>query len=320
MATIVVTVSRSSSIFSACAMNSPPTINTVALASLMICAISVGASRQLTATLTALSFPSAKVVSKNSTPFLSRNAPRVSATTPTAASAVANWLDRSSSWPNVTVVPSNSMAGWSGPSRPWVRTMPANDVITASPFCALSSERNVHSGRLPEGGEVVDDGIQHVPEVGDELAAGHQPEVERVEIALDGDVQTLTVDDRRHRVVVQQLAPGGVERLAGAGHVRDHDVDGRVDTRHQSRRQPHRLRKDRRRRELREVSQLRRGDGVEQILGIHHRVVDALDPLKRIGLVGGQRGEDARHPVRPLLRLFTGADRDRDHRGQRPLR
>src|SRR5436190_14411299 len=274
MATIVVTVSRSSSIFSTWAMNSAPTINTVALASLMICAISVGASRQLTATLTALSFPSAKVVSKNSTPFLSRNATRVSAPTPTAASAVANWLDRVSSWPNVTVVPSNSMAGWSGRSRPWVRTMPANDVITSAPFL----EGNVHSGRLPEGGEVVEDGIQHVPQVGDELTTCHQSEVERVEIALDSDVQTLTVDDRRHRVVVQQLAPGGVERLARAGHVRDHDVDGRVDARHQSRRQAHRPCEDRRRRELREISELRGRDRVEQILRIHHRVVDELDP------------------------------------------
>ena len=42
------TVSSVGSIFSTCGTNSGPTITTSALASLMICAISVGASRQLT--------------------------------------------------------------------------------------------------------------------------------------------------------------------------------------------------------------------------------------------------------------------------------
>ncbi len=66
----------SGSIFSMCGTNSGPTMTTLAPASSMICAISVGASRQLTATFTALSFASANVVSKYSMPFLSRNATR----------------------------------------------------------------------------------------------------------------------------------------------------------------------------------------------------------------------------------------------------
>ena len=47
-----------------------------------------------------------------------------------------------------------------------------------------------------------------------QLAAGDEPEVERVEVALHGDVEALAVDDRRHRVVVQQL--GARRRRAAA--------------------------------------------------------------------------------------------------------
>jgi hypothetical protein len=65
--------------------------------------------------------------------------------------------------------------------------------------------------------QLVDDGVEEVPQVGDQLAARHQAEVERVEVALHGDVEPLPVEDRRHRVVVQHLRPGGVERLAGPG-------------------------------------------------------------------------------------------------------
>ena len=94
----------------------------------MTCAISVGASRQLTATLTALSFDSANVASKYSGPFLSRNATRSPSPMPTAASALASWFDRASSSPNVM---SSALVVDGGRirvrSRPCVRTIPAID-------------------------------------------------------------------------------------------------------------------------------------------------------------------------------------------------
>src|SRR3954449_3291460 len=102
------------------------------------------------------------------------------------------------------VRPSNSMAGRSGRSRPCVLMMPANDVITCPPLATTAQflHRYVDACCLSELDEVVDARIQHVPQVGNTLAAGDEPEVERVEIARHGDVEALPVDDRRHRVVV----------------------------------------------------------------------------------------------------------------------
>ena len=94
-----------------------------------IWAISPGANRQLTATGTALSLPNANETSKNSGPFLSRNATRSPGTTPAAANVWASRLERVSSSPNVIVRPSNSSAGSSGRSRPCTRTMPAIEMI-----------------------------------------------------------------------------------------------------------------------------------------------------------------------------------------------
>ena len=125
MATIVVTPASSPSTFSMCETNSGPTITTDARASPMICAISGGANRQFTDTLTAPSFAVAKVTSNHSGLFLSMNATRSSAPTPAAASAAATWFERRSSSPKVTVRSPTSSAGRSGRSRPWVRTISA---------------------------------------------------------------------------------------------------------------------------------------------------------------------------------------------------
>src|SRR4051812_28818929 len=106
---------------------------------------------------------------------------------------------------------------------PWV-PLPAPGGANNSARSAMQSDRNVDAGRLPEGDEVVDDEVDHVPQIGHELAARHQAEVEGVQIALHGDVEPLPVDDGRHRVVVQQPGPGRVERLARSGDVRDDQV------------------------------------------------------------------------------------------------
>ncbi len=59
-------------------------------------AISAGASRQLTATLTTLALPPPNRTSKYSGPFLSRNATRSCAASPAASSACATRLERAS--------------------------------------------------------------------------------------------------------------------------------------------------------------------------------------------------------------------------------
>src|SRR5687768_12620082 len=65
------------------------------------------------------------------------------------------------------------------------------------------SAREIDARGLRHLAEVVDDGVDEVPQVGHEIATRDEAEVERVEVALHGDVEPLPVDDRRHRVVVQ---------------------------------------------------------------------------------------------------------------------
>jgi hypothetical protein len=79
--------------------NSAPTTRTRAAASSRMNAISRGASRQLTATVTAPSFAAPNWTSKNSGVFLSSTATRSPAATPADRSAWATRLDRASSAP-----------------------------------------------------------------------------------------------------------------------------------------------------------------------------------------------------------------------------
>src|SRR5918998_4102548 len=125
MATTVSIRSRPASIFSMCPTKSGPTMTTLAWASSMICAISAGARRQLTATLTAPILASPNVTSNHSAPFLSMNATRSPGPTPAARSALAARFERASSSPKVIDPPSASSATASGRAAPWVRMMSA---------------------------------------------------------------------------------------------------------------------------------------------------------------------------------------------------
>src|SRR5674476_709202 len=61
----------------------------------------------------------------------------------------------------------------------------------------------------------------HHVEVRHQLAARDQPEVEAAAIAHHRDVQPLPVDQSRHRVVVQHLGAGEIERYFRPGNVGD---------------------------------------------------------------------------------------------------
>ena len=108
-------------------------MTTSAWASSMICSISVGASRQLTDTLTAPSLARPKVTSNHSRPFLSMNATRSPTSTPAARNAWATWLERASSSPKVTVRSPTSNTGLPGLPAPCVRMMSAI-VLIGSPM------------------------------------------------------------------------------------------------------------------------------------------------------------------------------------------
>jgi hypothetical protein len=119
---------------------------------------------------------------------------------------------------------------------------------------------------------------------------------------------------------VQHLGACGVERLPRARHVRDRHVDRwHVAAGGEPYRRAHGAGEHGGRGELGEVRERLGRHGVEQPLGVDHRLVDPTDAAQRIGLVGRQGREDGRHPVGPLLGLLAAADRDRDHRHQREL-
>jgi hypothetical protein len=126
---IVSTVLSEPSIASRWLRKSGPTKSTRAAASLMTYAISAGASRQLTATLTTLALPPPKRTSKYSNPFLSRNATRSCATRPAARSPWATRLDRTSMSAHVIARSPLVIMGRSR-SLARARRRPATDQVT----------------------------------------------------------------------------------------------------------------------------------------------------------------------------------------------
>src|SRR5262245_45032722 len=120
------------SIASMCGTKSWPTTRTLIWESSMMWSISGGVSRQLMPTLIALIFPMPKATSKYSTRFLSRKPTQVCSRTPAARSEFATWLERWSSSPYVTDLPSNSIAILSACGVPVVRTMSASDSCSST--------------------------------------------------------------------------------------------------------------------------------------------------------------------------------------------
>ena len=70
--------------------------------------------------------------------------------------------------------------------------------------------------------------IDQVPEIWDQFTVGNQTEVEAIFVAVHRDIQADAVGNRRDRNVGIELRPGEVQRLARPWHVRDHDVDRRI--------------------------------------------------------------------------------------------
>ncbi len=93
----------------------------------------------------------------------------------------------------------------------------------------------VGAGGLEQARHLVDVEVDEIPQVGHQIAVGHEPEVEVVLVAVHRDVESDTVRDGRHRDVVVELGAGEVERLTRARHVRDHDVDRQAQTVRQAR-------------------------------------------------------------------------------------
>ena len=169
------------------------------------------------------------------------------------------------------------------------------------------------------GQELVHRGIEAVaqlPQVGHELAVGDETEVEVAEVALHRHVEALPFGDDRDGEEVLHRRPAEVERHPRAGHVRDRQVERRVHAvgHPDARRQARRLGGQRRRHELGHVGEDRRGDGLVELLGGRHRVVDGLQAADRVVDVGVDRDRRARHPVRELAGLGRLAHRDRHHR------
>ncbi len=124
-------------------------MTTVAWASSMIVAISGGASRQLTDTLTAPSLARANVTSNHSTPLRSTNATRSPGPTPAARSAWATWLERRSSSPKLTASSSKTSAVASGRRAPCSRTTSAMVamVMARSPLWVWVGSTHTHNIR-----------------------------------------------------------------------------------------------------------------------------------------------------------------------------
>ena len=85
------------------------------------------------------------------------------------------------------------------------------------------------AGGIGEHGDLGDVEVDHVPEIGDQLAAGDQPELELVEVAVHRDVEAHALGDRRHRDVRAHPRALHVERLARSRDVGDDHVDRRID-------------------------------------------------------------------------------------------
>ena len=138
--------------------------------------------------------------------------------------------------------------------------------------------------------DLVEVQVDHVPQVGDQLATGDQPELELVEVAVHGDVEAHALGDRRHRDVRAHLGAVEVQRLARAGDVGDDHVDRR---RHpvgqlEAGGQPDRRRGDDRRRVLLDVDERLGGHELELPLGR-----DPSPPGTRPGAPADRRGASA---------------------------
>ena len=112
---------------------------------------------------------------------------------------------------------------------PAPRTVPRavheHDLGLALRPCSLL--RHIRVGALPQLVERRAQAIGDLPRVGDELAAGHDAEVELVHVADHGDVEPGTVVDGAHRVVRDHARSGGVQRERRPRHVRDGEVEDR---------------------------------------------------------------------------------------------
>ena len=80
-------------------------------------------------------------------------------------------------------------------------------------------------GRLrPSSARRTGERVGEAPQLGHDLAARHEPDVDRVEVAHHGDVETGTVEDRAHRVQPDESRAGDVQRERRPGDVRHHEV------------------------------------------------------------------------------------------------
>src|ERR1700739_4613647 len=69
------------------------------------------------------------------------------------------------------------------------------------------------AGGLEQPTDFRDVHIGQIPDIGNELAVGDEPEVEPVEVAHRGGVETLPVSNQRHRELVTNLRAIEIHRL-----------------------------------------------------------------------------------------------------------
>ena len=168
-------------------------------------------------------------------------------------------------------------------------------------------------GVLPARGDV--------PHLGDHLGTRDHPEVHVPAVRDHGDVQACPLDQRTERVHGDDLGARRVEGDRRSRHVGDDPVLHRTVAVGQPAAgvEPHGLVEDRRRRELGDVREHVRPDGVLHLLG-HLRVLADLEELVHgVVEVHGKVHGHARHLVGALgpARAVGG---DRTHHHQRLIR
>ena len=119
-----------------------------------------------------------------------------------------------------------------------------------------------------------------------------------------------------------ELRARAVQRVVGAGHVADDEVERRVHPvgNAQPAVHPHRSRCHRGRSELGEVLQGFGGNRGEVVLGGSHRIPHPLQPVHGVGFVRREIGEEGGDPVLVAVLLTPCADADRDHGDEWRLR
>ena len=148
-------------------------------------------------------------------------------------------------------------------------------------------------------------------EVRDRVVVGDQPEVDLPVVGHDRHAERAVLGQRHLRVDAAQPAAEQVQGELRAGDVRHGEVEEPLHGL-----QPRGLGEDRRRREVGELGEHLRPDGLAGLLQAAHRLVDGAEARDRVVEVDRERRVDRRHLVAQGSALGVRADGDGHHRAQ----